>query len=149
VFTKFGWKNDNTSLKLSYSFADSDLNGNGATPMSMLARNWDSVYTYPDNTKNESHLLNLGWEHYFNDNVAFTGNTYYKNIKTKTYNGDVNDDAFADLVYGTITQGEINSKSNLAGYTRGAYSEANNLATCLANNALSGASTEATEKCTA
>lgn len=147
VFTKFGWKNDNTSLKLSYSFADSDLNGNGATPMSMLARNWDSVYTYPDNTKNESHLLNLGWEHYFNDNVAFTGNTYYKKIKTKTYNGDVNDEAFADIPGGSITKGEQNGASSESGFIPGSYSQANNLAYCLTNNVLSGSSTEATEKC--
>jgi outer membrane receptor protein involved in Fe transport len=148
VFTKFGWKNDNTSLKLSYSFADSDLNGNGATPMSMLARNWDSVYTYPDNTKNESHLLNLGWEHYFNDNVAFTGNTYYKNIKTKTYNGDVNDEAFSSIPNLTLTAGQQNTASGspLGTYPSAGYSGAANLAYCIANNTGS-ASQEATEKC--
>jgi outer membrane receptor protein involved in Fe transport len=148
LFTKFGWRNDTTSLKLSYSVADSDLNGNGATPLSMLKKRWESVYTHPDNTQNKSHLLNLGWEHFFNKDVAFTGNVYYRNIKTKTYNGDVNEGAFADIANANLTNttGEINGNSNSAGFISGQYSAANNLAYCIANNIERG---EATEKCNA
>jgi outer membrane receptor protein involved in Fe transport len=149
LFTKFGWRNDKTSLKLSYSVADSDLNGNGATPLSMLKKNWESVYTYPDNTKNKSHLLNLGWEHYFTKDVAFTGNVYYKNIRTKTYNGDVNDEAFSPIPNLTLTAGQQNTASGspLGTYPGAGYSGAANLAYCIANNASTTASQEATEKC--
>jgi len=51
LFTKLGWRNDTTSLKLSYSFANSDLNGNGLSPLSQLQKDYESVFTYPDNTK--------------------------------------------------------------------------------------------------
>jgi outer membrane receptor protein involved in Fe transport len=98
LFGKLGWHGEKTDAKLTYAYANSDLNGNGMVPESFLKRDYDSVYTYPDNTKNESHFLNLELSHYFNDNVVLSGNTYYRNIKTKTYNGDINDEALPEFV---------------------------------------------------
>lgn len=89
LFTKLGWQGEKTNLHLTYSYVNSDMNGNGLSPVSMLANNYQRVYTYPDNTKNESHFLNLNWDHYFSDNVQLSGNTYYRNIKTKALNGDI------------------------------------------------------------
>jgi outer membrane receptor protein involved in Fe transport len=37
-------------------------------------------------------FLNLNGSHWFNDDVQLTANTYYRNSKRKTLNGDVNDD---------------------------------------------------------
>ena len=88
LFTKLGWQGEKTDLKLTYSYAKSDLNGNGTAPLSLLATDYSKVYTWPDNTKNESHFVNLNWSHYFTDNVQLTGNSYYRNIKTAGLNGD-------------------------------------------------------------
>jgi outer membrane receptor protein involved in Fe transport len=97
LFSKLGWKGDKTDLKLTYAYANTDLNGNGLTPQNQLASKYNSVFTYPDNNQNKSHLLNLQLAHYFSDKFNFTGNTYYRNIKTKTYNGDINDDAMPEM----------------------------------------------------
>jgi outer membrane receptor protein involved in Fe transport len=145
-FGKLGWRNDNTTLKLSYSFADSDLNGNGLSPMSQLKSNYNSVYTNPDNTKNNSHLLNLNWEHYFNKDTVFSGNAYYRNIKSRTINGDVNGNAFADTV--TPGAGYMLGETNMvrSGSTAiSQYDAALNQNICLVQNQSSGG--EAPEKC--
>lgn len=96
IFGKLGWHNDKTALKLTYSYADTDLNGNGLTPKSFLRRDYASVYTYPDNTQNRSNFINLQWDHYFTDNVAFSGNAYYRKIRTHTFNGDINDESLPE-----------------------------------------------------
>lgn len=100
LFGKLGWHGEKTDLKLTYAFANTDLNGNGLVPESFARRDYNSVYTYPDNTKNKSHFANLEWSHYFTDNVQLTGNTYYRNIKSRTYNGDINDESLPEFVGG-------------------------------------------------
>ncbi|HEY0268393.1 MAG TPA: TonB-dependent receptor [Methyloradius sp.] len=100
LFGKLGWQGEKTDLKLTYSYANTNLNGNGLQPESFLKRDYGSVFTYPDNTKNESNFVNLQLAHYFTDNVSFSGNTYYRKIKTATYNGDLNDSSLPDDVGG-------------------------------------------------
>lgn len=100
LFGKLGWHGEKTDLKLTYAFANTDLNGNGLVPESFARRDYNSVYTYPDNTKNKSHFANLEWSHFFTDNVQLTGNTYFRNIKSRTYNGDINDEALPEFVGG-------------------------------------------------
>jgi outer membrane receptor protein involved in Fe transport len=90
LFTKLGWQGEATSLKLTYAYAESDLNGNGMAPSSTVAANRDKVYTWPDNTGTKSHFTNLNWDHLFNDDLIASGNVYYRNIKTHTLNGDAN-----------------------------------------------------------
>ena len=127
LFGKVGWRGDKTDLKLTYSYADSNLNGNGLTPTSFLNRDYSSVYTYPDKTKNKSNFVNLEWSHFFSDKVLFSGNTYFRKIKTNTYNGDINDDALPEDIW-TIAQG-YNGAAGLQGvdtrYTTGVLNSQN------------------------
>ncbi|HEX5124600.1 MAG TPA: TonB-dependent receptor, partial [Rhodanobacteraceae bacterium] len=51
AFGKIGWQTDRTDIDLSYTFADTSLFGNGATPESMLAYRRNTSYT-PDFTDN-------------------------------------------------------------------------------------------------
>ena len=94
-FGKLGWQGEKTDLKLTYAYANTDLKGNGMVPQNRAAYN--DVFTWPDQTKNKSHLLNLSLAHYFNEKTSFTGNTYYKRIKTNTLNGDINDGSMPDV----------------------------------------------------
>lgn len=138
LFSKLGWHGENTDLKLSYAYANTDLNGNGMVPESFLRRDRDSVYTYPDNTQNESHFLNLELSHYFTDNVVLSGNTYYRHIKTKTYNGDINDDSLPEFVGGA-------GQSVVPAPNSTPYTLANNQARCSGELSAGG---EPGEKCT-
>jgi len=62
----------------------------------------------------------------------FAGNAYYRNIKTTTYNGDINDEAFGDTVSWSGTNGQTNQIPASTAYT--AYSLAAQIDACLAQN---------------
>lgn len=93
LFGKVGWANAATDIDLTWSFANNNLIGNGFTPIEFLrSQGYNSIFTRPDQTRNNSNFLNLALKHAFNDNVLFSANTYYRKIKTRTLNGDGNDD---------------------------------------------------------
>lgn len=101
AFGKLGWANARTDLALSLSLADNKLTGNGLQEQRLLARDYRSINTKPDQTDNVATLLNLSGKHRINDAVLFSGNAYYRTIKTSTLNGDINDDALDQDVYQT------------------------------------------------
>ena len=114
LFTKVGWQGEKTDFNVSLSLADNNMNGNGYQAENLLKTlGRTSVYTYPDNTKNKLGFLTGQFNHYFNDNLALNAVAYYRNTKTKTYNGDINDDWAAP----GDAEGAINrTKSQQDGY---------------------------------
>lgn len=138
LFSKLGWRNDKTDVKLTYAYADTDLNGNGLIPETFLKQRRQTVYTYPDNTKNDSHFLNLQLSHYFQPNVQLSTNAYYRKIRTISFNGDINDDTLGSQV-GAKGQTWLGGAS----YTGVISLEGN----CRAALAASGTSKEPGEKC--
>ncbi|MFA6122663.1 MAG: TonB-dependent receptor [Sphingomonas sp.] len=98
-FAKFGWSDATTSVALSTSYADTDLNGNGLQEQRLLAADRSSVYTQPDTTRNRAGLVNLTARYHPTNDLSFSGNVYWRRIKTRTYNGDVNDAALGESLY--------------------------------------------------
>ena len=92
IFGKLGWSNARTDIDLTYAFAKNNLIGNGFTPVEFQRQRYSSIFTRPDQTLNNSNFLNLAAKHEINDNLLFSGNMYYRKIKTRTLNGDGNDD---------------------------------------------------------
>jgi outer membrane receptor protein involved in Fe transport len=93
LFTKAGWQNEKTSLNLSLSLADNKMRGNGLQAASLLdGLGYKSNFTVPDQTKNKMAFVNLNLSHYFADDIQLSGNVYYRDVRTKTFNGDLNDD---------------------------------------------------------
>ena len=99
VFGKLGWKGGATELKLSLAHADNQLSGNGLQEQRLLAQDRASVYTKPDITQNRSTLLNLLASHALGERLLLSGNVYYREISTSTYNGDVNEGALDQSVF--------------------------------------------------
>ena len=93
IFGKVGWEGERSELKLTTAFNDNGMNGNGLQDFRLLNQDYTSVYTKPDITENRSLFINLEGKHQLNSKIQLTGNTYYRNIKTGTYNGDINEDA--------------------------------------------------------
>ena len=91
LFGKLGWSNARTDIDLTYAFAKNNLIGNGFTPVEFQRQRYSSIFTRPDQTLNNSNFLNLAAKHEINDNLLFSGNMYYRKIKTRTLNGDGND----------------------------------------------------------
>ncbi len=99
LFGKVGWADSRTDVALTAALAHTRLTGNGLQEERILQRDWSSIYTSPDQTKNRSMLFNLVGSHQVNNDVQLSGNAYYRRIRTATLNGDMNDDALDQSVY--------------------------------------------------
>jgi outer membrane receptor protein involved in Fe transport len=99
TFAKFGWRGPTTDIALTGAYAKTDLTGNGLQEQRFLDRDFESVYTKPDNTQNDAVLFNLVAKHAFSDVLTLSANAYYRNISTQTLNGDLNDDSLGEDVY--------------------------------------------------
>lgn len=94
IFGKVGWENEKTDIKFTTAFNDNSLRGNGLQTVDNLNQDYNSVYTLPDITGNRSLFLNLEGKYLVNSKVTLAGNSYYRNIKTGSSNGDINQNAF-------------------------------------------------------
>src|SRR4029077_21267022 len=65
----------------------------------LLARDYASVYTKPDETDNRSTFVNLTTRHDRSRTLTLSGNVYYREIRTNTFNGDINDDSLDQPMY--------------------------------------------------
>ena len=99
LFGKFGWRHDKNDVSVTAAYADTDLTGNGLQEQRFLARDYASAYTKPDNIKNRSGLLSLALRHEFTDRFSLSGNAYYREIRSATLNGDINEQALGEDVY--------------------------------------------------
>ncbi len=147
-FGKLGWQRATHDVALTVSHADNSLNGNGLQEEGFLARDFGSVYTKPDITDNRATLVNLTGRRTLNSRATFSGNAYYREIRTNTFNGDINEDSLDQALY----QPSAAEQAALAaaGYTGFPTSGANATNTpfpywrCLANVLLND---EPAEKC--
>lgn len=99
LFAKVGRKTRDGDTSLTIALADNDLTGNGVQEEGALQRDWASVRTIPDNTKNRSVFLNLATVQALSDTMTLSGNVYYRNILANTLNGDINDDSLDQALY--------------------------------------------------
>lgn len=99
LFGKIAWNDARTDLSLAAAYADTDLTGNGLQEQRFLARDYASVYTKPDVTRNRSGLINLTVTRAFGDRLRFGGNAYVRSIRTRSLNGDINDDSLTAALY--------------------------------------------------
>lgn len=99
IFSKLGWQDARSELALTLAHANNTLKGNGLQEKQLLEQSWNSVYTKPDITENRSTLLNLTGRFELDDQQSLSGNAYYRDIRTSTYNADINEDSLDQAVY--------------------------------------------------
>ncbi|AUW60634.1 TonB-dependent receptor (plasmid) [Sphingobium sp. SCG-1] len=148
MFGKLGWSDAATRIAMSGSFADTDLNGNGLQEKRLLKVDRSSVYTFPDNTKNRAYLTNLTAKHDFSEHLSFSGNLFWRQIRTRTFNGDINDDALGENVYQpSAIEREALTAAGYSGFPLSGETQANTPFPkwrCIANAILNS---EPNEKC--
>jgi iron complex outermembrane recepter protein len=88
VLGKVGWELWETALELTYIHANNDLVGNGPAPESTLRRDRSAVHTFPDQTRNEMHLVSLRGSHALTDALLLSANTFFRDYRRRTLNGD-------------------------------------------------------------
>jgi outer membrane receptor protein involved in Fe transport len=87
-FSKLSYANENSTLDLGITAVDSDLNGNGASPVELVALDREAVFTHPDNTQNELRMFTLNGSHWLDDTTLLSANTYFRKSDRSTFNGD-------------------------------------------------------------
>ena len=105
-FGKLAWTTATTDIALTLAQANTDLIGNGLTPTSLLADDRNTVFTHPDQTRNRSTLLALSASHWLNDSDRLAANAYLRRTRSRTLNGDANDD-YEDAYDTWVTGGMI------------------------------------------
>ncbi len=98
-FARLGWRTAKTDLALTTSYAYNTLIGNGLQDYRLLETNYSSVYSIPDSTANRSPSFNFIARHSFSDNLTFSGNAWYRNIRTDAIDANFNGDAQGLLIY--------------------------------------------------
>jgi outer membrane receptor protein involved in Fe transport len=99
IFTKLGWRNGRTDAHVTGAYADNSLTGNALQEQRLIATDYSSVYTTPDTTGNRSTFVNGAVRHSLTGQVALSVNGYFRNIRTSTLNGDVNENSLDQSVY--------------------------------------------------
>jgi outer membrane receptor protein involved in Fe transport len=98
-FVKFGWRAAMTDIALTTSYAYNTFGANALQDYRLLEANYASGYTFPDVTGNRSPSFNLTLRHTFNASWAFTGDAWYRNVRTEITNPNYNNDASGNNVY--------------------------------------------------
>ena len=98
-FGKLAWQRQKTNIGLTVAYANNSLTGNGLQEQRFLLNDYGSIYTKPDITNNRSPFISLNARHSVTSNLTLSGNAYYRNIGTRTFNGDLNDESLDQSIY--------------------------------------------------
>lgn len=98
-FARLGWRTAKTDLSLTASYAYNTLLGNGLQDYRLLDANYTSAYTVPDSIADRSPSFNFIAQHTFSNSLTFSGNAWFRNIRTEGINPNFNTDVFGSLIY--------------------------------------------------
>lgn len=148
IFGNAGRQGKASEFLVSVAHTNNALNGNGLQEAGFLERDYASVYTKPDTTDNRSTLVNVTGRRSLNTGITVSGNVYYRDIRTDTFNGDINEESLDQSLYQPTAAEQ--AALTAAGYTGFPTSGANAGNTpfpswrCIANGLLQD---EPAEKC--
>ena len=101
-FGRLGWRTEKTDLALTMSYAyNTMIRQRAAQDYQLLERNYTSEYTIPDKAAGPSlSFSNFIGRHTFNvERLMFSGNAWYRNIRTEGINPNFNTDALGNSIY--------------------------------------------------
>ena len=92
VYANLGWRQDELSaLNLHLQRGDSELRGNGAAPVGLLALQRDAVFTAPDITENALWMATLEGSHFLTPTLQIAGSAFRRDNNTDAFNGDASE----------------------------------------------------------
>ena len=88
LFAAVSLQESDWTADLSAAYANTELRGNGATPVELLAIDRSAVFTHPDITENEHTQMILEAARDISQAARLSGNVFYRRLDTDTFNGD-------------------------------------------------------------
>lgn len=87
-FADVGHEGDTGAMHISLSLADTDLIGNGLTPVELYEVDNTANFTTPDQTRNRNLLIAARGDIAVGDDITIEGNVYFRRLRRHTLNGD-------------------------------------------------------------
>ena len=88
LFADAGYEGDRGSARLDLSFADTDLIGNGLSPVELNEIDYEANFTTPDRTQNRNVMLSARGDYALGGGISIQGNVYWRRLRRDTLNGD-------------------------------------------------------------
>ena len=88
AFGTLSWRGDKGSLDLTLGANDNNMTGNGTVPIQLLQQNRKAVFTHPDTTTTKMFFSELQGSYDLTDTIEISGNTYFRQNRMKSFNGD-------------------------------------------------------------
>jgi outer membrane receptor protein involved in Fe transport len=91
VFGTLSWKGERANLDLTLGANDNNMKGNGAVPIQLHQQQRKAIFTYPDQTVTRMFFSELSGAFDVTDNIQLSGNSYFRQNRVKSFNGDDSD----------------------------------------------------------
>ena len=103
-YGSLSWRDgEQSTVNLSYQRGESDLTGNGASPVGLLAIDRDAIFTAPDVTENDMHMVSIDGTHFITPNIQLAGNMYWRANDTDSFNGDASEFERCEFAGGAVS----------------------------------------------
>lgn len=88
IYGSVGWRSEYTQVNLNYQHGESELVGNGSSPIELLEIDREAIFTGPDITENDMNMVSLDFTHEVSSSISFSGNIFHRENDTDSFNGD-------------------------------------------------------------
>ncbi len=92
LFAKIGQRTAQYEIDLSLTGANTDLIGNGVVAPTLYKQREEAIFTAPDQTENRMRMAALNGSWFLSEQQTLSGTLYTRRNRTRTLNGDLNDD---------------------------------------------------------
>jgi len=91
LYGSLGWRGGLGAVNLNYQRGESDLAGNGASPVELLAINRGAIFTGPDITAHDMDMLSLDFSRQLGGSAGLRGTVFFRRNNTRSFNGDASE----------------------------------------------------------
>ncbi len=125
-YVRLGWRTEKTDLALTTTYAYNTLLGNALQDYRLLNANYSGTYTPGDVYAERAPMFNFIAQHTFTNNLTFSGNAWFRNIRTESINPNYNNNVLGNDIYQpTPNQQAILSAAGYTGFPAGGATSAN------------------------
>ena len=88
IYASIGWRSDDTQINLNYQHGESELIGNGSSPIELIDLDREAIFSGPDITENDMNMVSFDFSHEVSSSISFSGNIFHRENDTDSFNGD-------------------------------------------------------------